>query len=341
MSIDVREIRQVATVAREGGFAKAAKVLHISQPALSRSIQEVERKAGFRIFERGREGALLTDAGRFFMRQAGDMLSLADNFERELARIKGLDTGELYIGAGVFAGNLFLGEALSPFARQHTQVRIRVLNDQPDTLIHRLRRREADIVVADPEWIKPVTDITQITLNDHQGHLIVRAGHPLLNKRSILVGELTDYPLVTMGIAPNRIAHMGRNLKGVEAAQHKVIERWPPTISVNSITSMKTIVANSDAVTIASLKMVRHELARKELAVLPLSLPWLKTNFAVMHLTHRTLSPLAEAVTKSIMAEDKNVLKMERALAARWFKTLTARRGAGSTRRGTAPAQPG
>ncbi|HMP74635.1 MAG TPA: LysR family transcriptional regulator, partial [Kiritimatiellia bacterium] len=77
MSIDVREIRQVATVASEGGFAKAAKVLHISQPALSRSIQEVERKAGFRIFERGREGALLTDAGRSFLRQAGDILALA------------------------------------------------------------------------------------------------------------------------------------------------------------------------------------------------------------------------------------------------------------------------
>jgi len=327
MSIDVREIRQVATVASEGGFAKAAKVLHISQPALSRSIQEVERKAGFRIFERGREGALLTDAGRSFMRQAGDILTLADNLDRELALIKGLDTGDLYIGAGVFAGNLILGEALSPFARAHTQVRIRVVNDQPDTLIHRLRRRELDIVVADPEWIKPATDVAEIKLSDHQGYLIVRAGHPLLEKKSIQVGDLVNYPLVTMGIAPNRIAQMGRHLKGVEAAQHKLIERWPQAISVNSITSMKTIVAHSDAVTMVSLKMVFHELDRQELAVLPLSLPWLKPHFAIMHLTHRTLSPLAEAVTKSIIAEDAKVLKMERALAARWCKTPKARRG--------------
>jgi DNA-binding transcriptional LysR family regulator len=332
MSIDVREIRQVAAVASEGGFAKAAKVLHISQPALSRSIQEVERKAGFRIFERGRQGALLTDAGRSFMRQAGDILSLADNLERELTLIKGLDTGDLYIGAGVFAGNLLLGEALAPFARRHTQVRIRVLNDQPDTLIHLLRRRELDIVVADPEWIKPATDVAQITMNEHRGYLIVRAGHPLLGMRKIPVSDLVDYPLVTMGIAPNRIAQMGRHLKGVEAAQHKLIERWPQAIAVNSITSMKTTVANSDAVTMVSLKMVRHELDRKELAVLPLSLPWLKTHFAVMHLTHRTLSPLAEAVTKSIIAEDKNALKMERALAARWFKAPKGRRGAGPGR---------
>ncbi|HMP74180.1 MAG TPA: LysR family transcriptional regulator, partial [Kiritimatiellia bacterium] len=47
-------MRQVAAIATEGSFAKASKVLHMSQPALSRSIQEVERKAGFRLFDRGR-----------------------------------------------------------------------------------------------------------------------------------------------------------------------------------------------------------------------------------------------------------------------------------------------
>lgn len=320
MIIDVREMRQVAAIAKEGGFAKAAKVLHISQPALSRSIQEVERKVGFRIFERGREGALLTDAGRSFLRQAGDILVLAENFERDLALIKGLNIGDLYIGSGVFASHQYVAEALAPFARQHTKVRIRVINDQPDSLIHRLRRRELDIVVADPSWIKPATDITQIALNEHKGYLIVRGGHPLLEKRPVTASDLVAYPLVTMGIAPNRISQMGRSLTGVEAEEHKLIAKWPPAISVNSITSMKTIVAHSDAVTMVSLKMVRHELDHKELAVLPVRFPWLKTHFAVMHLTHRTLSPLAEAVTKSILAEDENALKMERELAAKWVK---------------------
>ena len=92
---------------------------------------------------------------------------------------------------------------------------------------------------------------------------------------------------------------------------------------------------------IVSLKMVRHELARKELAVLPLFLSWLKTHFAVLHLAHRTLSPSAEAVVQSIVAGDANALEAERALAARWFKAPAARRGAGSTRRGPAPEKPG
>lgn len=73
--------------------------------------------------------------------------------------------------------------------------------------------------------------------------------------------------------------------------------------------------------------MVHHELERQELAVLPLSLPWLKTHFAVMHLTHRTLSPLAEAVTKTVLAEDEKALKLERELAAKWVKGRKGRRG--------------
>ena len=327
MTIDVREMRQVAAIATEGSFAKASKVLHMSQPALSRSIQEVERKAGFRLFDRGRDGAILTDAGRAFMRQASDLLALADGMERELALIKGLDTGDLVIGAGVYVSDMFIGEALAPFARVDTQVRIRLMNDQPDVLTHRLRRREVDLVVADPAWIEPATEIKQITLNRHQGYLVVRRGHPLLGRRNLAAGDVVRYPLVTMGLMPNRIAAMGRQLAGDEAETHKLVEKWKPTIAVNSITSMKTIVAHSDAVAIVSLKMVRHELARRELAVLPLSFPWLGTSFAIMHLAHRTLSPLAAAVTESIVAEDRNLLELERELAARWLKKPAGRRG--------------
>lgn len=318
MTIDVREMRQVAAIASEGSFAKAAKVLHISQPALSRSIQEVERKAGFRLFERGREGTLLTDSGRAFMQQASDILALADGMERELALIKGLETGDLFIGAGVYVSDLFVGEALTPFARLGTQVRIRLMNDLPDVLTHRLRRREVDLVVADPAWTDPATDIKQITLHRHQGYLVVRRGHPLLGRRNLAAGDVVPYPLVTMGLMPNRIATMGRHLTGAEAGGHKLLEKWRPTIAVNSITSMKTIVAHSDAITIVTLKMVRHELARRELAVLPLQFPWLGTSFAVMHLAHRTLSPLAAAVMASIMAEDAKLLEQERKLAIRW-----------------------
>ena len=96
-------MQQVAAIAREGSFAKAAKALRISQPALSRSIRAVEESIGVRLFERGREGTFPTDAGLAFLQQAADILALADNMGRELTRIKGDNTGQVHVGGKTLA----------------------------------------------------------------------------------------------------------------------------------------------------------------------------------------------------------------------------------------------
>lgn len=330
MTIELREMRQVAAIAREGGFAKAAKVLHISQPALSRSIREVERNVGFRLFDREREGTFLTDAGLAFMHKAADILALADGMERELTRIKGDNTGYVHVGGGVFAADMSVAEALAAFARQHARARVRLSTDFPDVLIRQLRQRELDLIVIDPVYADAEPDIQKISMSTHQGYLVVRAGHPLLGQKNLAMQDVIHFPLGTIPMVPNRIIRMGKGLAGMDAAEHKLIERWAPAVTVNSVTAMKTIVANSDHVMVVSLKMVRHELERKELAIVPLFVPWLKTHFAVLHLTHRTLSPNAEAVIQAIVTEDAHVLEMEKSLASRWFKKPARRRGGAS-----------
>jgi DNA-binding transcriptional LysR family regulator len=331
MSIQLREMRQAAAIAKEGSFAKAARVLHISQPALSRSIREVERKTGFRLFDREREGTFLTDAGLAFMHQASDILALADHMEQQLMRLKEDNTGYVYVGGGVYATDMAVAEALASYARQHTRARISLSNDFPDILIRQLRQRELDLIVIDPVYADAEPDIKKIAMNTHQGYLVVRSGHPLLSRENLTMQDVVHHPLTTIPMVPNRIIRMGNHLSGMDATEHKLIGRWAPSITVNSITSMKVIVAHSDNVMIVSLKMVRHELDRKELAVVPLFVPWLKTHFAVLHLAHRTLSPDAEAIMQAIITEDANVLEMEHALAARYFKQPARRRGAKST----------
>ena len=320
MSIELRDMRQVAAIAKEGSFAKAAKVLHISQPALSRSIREVEEKVGFRMFDREREGTFLTDAGLAFMHKASDILALADNFEQEIQRIKGDNTGYVHVGGGVFATDMCVSEALAAYSRKHARARIRLSNDTSDILIRQLRQRELDLIVIDPVYADAHPDIKAIAMSTHQGYLAVRYGHPLLSRKNLTLQEVVHYPLATLPMMPNRIIRIGKHLSGSDAAEHKFVERWAPAVTVNSVTAMKTVVADSDHVMALSLKMIRHELERKELAVVPLFIPWLKTFFAVMHLANRVLSPDAEAVMQSIITEDAKVLELEHALAARWFK---------------------
>jgi DNA-binding transcriptional LysR family regulator len=98
-----------------------------------------------------------------------------------------------------------------------------------------------------------------------------------------------------------------------------VLGRWLPTIYTDSIAMMKDTVRRSDAVTILSLYLVRHELDRGELKVLPIALPWMKTRFAFLYLSHRTLSPLAEALIQAAATAASAVQEEEQRLRQRWI----------------------
>ena len=280
----------------------------------------MESRVGVRLFDRGREGAFLTDAGRSFMHQAADILALAENMEREMAQVQGINTGQVHVGGGIFAGEIFLAEALASFARHATNARVRLNIDLPEILIRQLRQRDLAVIVIEPIYADAAPDITQIALKHRQGYLVVRKQHPLLDEQNLTMNDVVAYPLATMPMVPNRVIRMGKHLSGTDVAAHKLIERWVPAVTVNSVTALKTIVADSDHVMVVSLKMVHHELERKELALVPLFIPWLKTHFAVLHLARRTLSPSAQAVVQAIIAEDGKALDVERGLAARWFK---------------------
>jgi DNA-binding transcriptional LysR family regulator len=98
-----------------------------------------------------------------------------------------------------------------------------------------------------------------------------------------------------------------------------VMGRWVPRIYTDSIAMMKDTARTSDAVTIPSLYLVRHELDRGELKVLPVALPWIKVRFAFMYLSPRTLSPLAEALIQAASAAAGALQEEEKPLRQRWI----------------------
>ena len=319
LDLDLRELNQVLAIAAEGSFAHAARRLHISQPALSRSIQEVERKTGLRLFERGRQGATPTDVGRMVLRHAETVTAAAWDLQRELALIRGLDTGALRIGTGVFPPELFLGQALGDLARHGKGICLRMVAGSAPDLLTLLRKRELDLLVADPAWLEKSTDVSVAEMSSHEAYLVVRAGHPLLERPALTLEQAAAYPLVTSSTVPPRVARLSTQGQSKHARMQAALGRWLPTIYTDSIAMMKDTVRRSDAVTILSLYMVRHELDRGELKVLPIALPWITTRFAFMYLSHRTLSPLAEALIQAATAAASAVQEEEQRLRQRWI----------------------
>src|SRR5512139_3428735 len=177
MDFDLRQLRHARALAEQGSFARASRTLHLTQPALSRSIQELERRTGIKLFDRAQGRVEPTDLGRVFLAQARDLLGHAEALDREVATLRGTGTGRLVVGSGTFPTAIFMADALAAFLGRNPGVAVRVVNENWVGLVAGLRRREFDLVVAAPPAPDEATDLETINLSQRQGRFLVRPGH--------------------------------------------------------------------------------------------------------------------------------------------------------------------
>lgn len=98
--MEIRVLRYFLTVVREGGINRAAEVLHITQPTLSRQLSQMEEEVGVKLFHRGARKITLTNEGILLRRRAEEILELVDRTERELIEQEELVEGQIVIGCG-------------------------------------------------------------------------------------------------------------------------------------------------------------------------------------------------------------------------------------------------
>ena len=206
MDFDLRLLRCALALADYRSFARAAKAVHISQPALSRSIQELELRAGTRLFDRTSLGAEPTAAGAVFLEHARDVMSRASDLGREMDLLKGLETGELRIGSGTYPSNMYVDKAVARLLREHPAVKISISNDNWSNLLPLLRKRELDLAIIDAVAAESDTEMHVTRLRTHQGYLVLRSGHPLLAiDDAHQLAESWKYPFVATSRFPSAV----------------------------------------------------------------------------------------------------------------------------------------
>jgi DNA-binding transcriptional LysR family regulator len=119
----LEEMTNFLLVVEHGTFTEAAKRAHLSQPALSASLQRLEEELETRLFDRGRHGAELTAAGIAFLPHARAALAAVEEGRRSVSEIEGLHAGQVSIGAGATATTYLLPKVLSKFRRKHPGIR--------------------------------------------------------------------------------------------------------------------------------------------------------------------------------------------------------------------------
>jgi LysR family transcriptional regulator of gallate degradation len=245
MKIDPRHLANLMSIAEHGSFNRAAAARGISQPALSNSIAQLERRLGAQVLSRTRRGSELTDIGRILLRGAETIDAVLLQAANEV-RLKRLGVqGPLRVGASPSVTLKLLPEVLAQMLQQHPSVDLTVIEGLDDELLPALQAGQLDLVVGPLAGVFPAPlDVVEDPLFDDHFSIGVGPRNPLGKRTSLTLGELHDSPWVL----PLPGNHYRRH---IEALFMTAGIAWPSNCFISSsLTLVESIVAQSERVTI-------------------------------------------------------------------------------------------
>ena len=143
--MELRVLRYFLMVAREENITHAAQLLHVTQPTLSRQIQDLEEELGTKLFVRSNHRIVLTQEGMLLRRRAQEIVDLADRTQRDFAHKEEELSGEVAIGSGETRSMTVLAEILSDFRQQYPRVSYRFYSGNADHIKERIENGTLDI----------------------------------------------------------------------------------------------------------------------------------------------------------------------------------------------------
>ena len=187
--MEIKLLRSFLAIANEGSITRAAEVLHITQPALSRQLAQLERELGCELFVRGKRHLILTDEGQLLQRRANEICSLVALTEDELAQKNDLLEGTISIGTGEFASMKHLASLISSFHQRYPHVKFDLLTGIADQISERLDSGLLDFGL----FIEPISgDAYDFRRMPEREHWIaaMRSDDPLAAKEVITAHDL-------------------------------------------------------------------------------------------------------------------------------------------------------
>ena len=192
--MELRVLRYFLAVAREENITKAAALLHLTQPTLSRQLMQLEEELGVQLFQRSRYRIILTDEGMLLRRRAQELVDLAEKTEQEFRKAPEL-RGEISIGSGDLEGMSLLSELLVSFQKLHPQVTYRIFSGNADNTKEQLEGGMLDFgLLLEPVDISKY-DFIRLPVKEQWG-VHVREDSQLARKEAVTARDLASVPLI-------------------------------------------------------------------------------------------------------------------------------------------------
>lgn len=193
--LKLRHLVLLVTIADEGSFVKAAEALYVSQPAVTRSVREVEELVGVDLFVRGPRGVVPTAAGEIMIERARSALGSLRRASEQIEEVRLGGPRPLRVGTNLAGAYALLPKAVIALKQAHPEISISVVEGTAEVLATSLQRSELDLLVGrlDPGTYRGA--LHHIRLYDEAVRAVVRRGHPALSVEPELAA-LSSYPWI-------------------------------------------------------------------------------------------------------------------------------------------------
>lgn len=263
----LQQLRIIKAIASENSFTKAAEILFISQPSLSKQVKLLENRLGILLINRENNKISLTEGGKLFLQYAERVLALCEESCRALNDLKNGDRGSLTVGASQTIGTYLMPRVLALFAQHYPQINLKVQVDSTRFIAKNIVNRDIDIAVVGgdvPEDLKKYLEIESFV--EDELTLIIPKSHPFAakNKKSINKEDLYHLNFITLN--PNStIRKFIDNIliqNNIETKQFNII------MQLNSIEAIKTAVSLGLGAAFVSSSAIEKEIELETIEII-------------------------------------------------------------------------
>ena len=193
--MELRVLKYFLTVAREGGLTGASEVLHVTQPTMSRQIQELEEELGQKLFIRTTRSMVLTPEGMLLRKRAEEILEMAERTKAEFSSMGSAVAGDVFIGSGETFALKLITDLMAQMREEHPEVHFQVYSGNAEDVMERLEKGLLDFgVLVEPADVSRYNRL-RLPVRDTWG-LVLRRDHPLAQKKCIRREDLSGVPLI-------------------------------------------------------------------------------------------------------------------------------------------------
>jgi LysR family nitrogen assimilation transcriptional regulator len=292
MAMDLKQLRYFAQVAESGSFSRAARVLHIAQPALSHHVRQMEEELGVTLLLRSPRGVQATEAGSRLLVHAKRMLAEFAEIPDSVRGLRALPRGDVRFGLPGTVSELLAVPLIEAAQQKYPDVRIRIVEAMSGYVLDWLRKGEVDLAMiyatADPRGLAfhlgLSEEICLFSSPDYQGGLKAGAG-------KIGLSDIAGLPLIVPGPG-----HGLREL--IETAVAAIGSSITPAIEIDSYNQIKKLVDRRIGYGMLPLMAIDREIREDRFRAWQFKSPTLTRKVYLAYSTERPLSSASRAIAQ-------------------------------------------